>query len=195
MKFSSAAAAACALFGCALLPAQTSDAPKKKPVVINLDEPAAAAASQPTSAKPAAAVPASSPEAKVDKKTAAKKTTGAAEVKIPGVVVARAKGGFLGITIENSTFRIAFYDAKKKPAAADVGRALLRWKASYQKADERSTLERDGTGMLLAGGKAVRPPFAFKLYVTFVKDALPAEAATGPEGLGADESYVVDFRG
>ena len=35
------------------------------------------------------------------------------EPKIAGLVIPRAKGGFLGLTLENSNFKLAFYDGKK----------------------------------------------------------------------------------
>ena len=35
---------------------------------------------------------------------------------IEGIVVPRGALGFMGVQIVNSTFKISFYDAKKKPA-------------------------------------------------------------------------------
>ncbi len=128
--------------------------------------------------QPAKAAPAKS--AKQDDKTTE-------EPKIPGTVIPRAKGGYLGLTIEEGTFRLAFYGKDKKPANADADQAVMRWLVKYQKSDERTSLTRTGDGKALGGGKVVRPPYAFKLFLTLF---------TGEgEYLQTDENYVIDFQG
>ncbi len=110
--------------------------------------------------------------------------------KIEGMEVARTGGGFIGVAITGSTFKISFYDAKKKPVAADVGRALLRWDPKYKVGAERVVLNRTDDGMALASAKNIRPPYLFKLYITLLKSAAEGDAADT-----AGETYVIDFRG
>ncbi len=105
------------------------------------------------------------------------------EPKIDGIVLPRAKGGFLGLTLENSNFKLAFYDAKKLPAPADVARANARWLVHYTVFDERAVLTPTADGMALTSTKFVRPPYVFKLYLSLI-----VEGSTEPP-----EEYVIDF--
>jgi hypothetical protein len=109
------------------------------------------------------------------------------EPVIPGIVIPRTNGGYLGLTLENSNFKLSFYDAKKKPAKADVTRATARWQAQYKIADERAVLNPTSDGMALASNKFVRPPYVFKLYLTLFKEGGEGEETTA-------EPYLVDFR-
>jgi len=107
----------------------------------------------------------------------------------PGVVVgteiARAKGGFLGLALEDGHFKLSFYNAKKKPIPVDVARAALRWSVHYQPNDERTVLLPSGDGLSLGSPKTVRPPLSFQLHI-----GLFAEGSDD-----AVESYVIDFHG
>jgi hypothetical protein len=120
----------------------------------------------------------------------AKKTTTKPEVKkepeakIPGQTIPRANGTFLGLTLEDGKYLVRFYDAKKKPIAADVARASARWPNVHGPGDNRTVLNRSADGQSLLGAQFVRPPFAFKLFLTLIKD-------DGEAG----ETFVLDFRG
>jgi hypothetical protein len=115
------------------------------------------------------------------------------EPVIPGIVIPRTSGGYLGLTLENSNFKLSFYDAKKKPAKADVVRATARWQAQYKIADERAVLNPTSDGMALASNKFVRPPYVFKLYLTLFKESGASEESS--EGAATTtEPYLVDFR-
>jgi hypothetical protein len=107
-----------------------------------------------------------------------------AEPQLPGSVIARASGGFLSLSLEGGHFKLSFYDAKKKPIAADAVRAVTRWDPVNKTGDVRSILNPTDDGTALKGNVIVRPPYVFKVYVTLI---------------GADdkaiESHVVDFRG
>ena len=134
-------------------------------------------------AKPTATKPASPTEetsAKADDKAIEP------EAKIEGVVIERPDGSFVGVTIDGGTFKLSFYDKKKKPMAVDVTRATARWSPKQKAGDDRTVLNRGGDPNSLGGGKPVRPPYVFKLYLTLLRG----------EGDGAEavESYVVDFR-
>jgi hypothetical protein len=132
--------------------------------------------------RPAKTTP-SAKDAKTDKADKSKEE----EPKIPGTTIPRAKGGYLGLTIEDGQFKLAFYDAKKKAVAADADQAVMRWLVKYQKSDERTSLTRTMDGKALGGGKNVRPPYSFKLFITLF---------TGEgEGMKTDENYVIDFQG
>jgi hypothetical protein len=107
--------------------------------------------------------------------------------KIEGVEIARGEGkGYLGVQIVNSTFKINFYDAKKKPVAPDVARAALRWDPKYKVGEERVIL--NPSEKSLASPKNIRPPYNFKLFITLFKE--PAEGADPV----VSENYVIDFR-
>lgn len=125
-------------------------------------------------------------------KKAAPKTAEPAKKEEPamieGMVVSRGALGFMGVQIVNSTFKISFYDTKKKPAKADVVRAVLRWDPKYKVGQERVLLNLGEDGKSLASPKNIRPPYLFKLFITLLKDAAEGEEAAG-------ETHVIDFRG
>ena len=140
------------------------------------------------------AAAASPPKSVTTKKTDANKNTPATpgaqkpaapepEPQIPGITIPRAKGGFLGILVENGNFKLSFYDDKRKPAQVDVARATARWPVKYRLGDERTVLNPNAEGTALTSPKYVRPPYAFKLYLSLF--------AAGSEQ--AAESYVIDF--
>ena len=108
--------------------------------------------------------------------------------RIAGMEIARGAKGFLGLELVEGTFKLSFYDAKKKPMAPDVARAALRWDVKYKVGQERSVLNPSGDGKSLSSPKTVRPPYAFKLFITLLKEAVEGEDAAG-------ESFTVDFRG
>ena len=49
------------------------------------------------------------------------------EPKIPGTVIPRANGTFLGLEVVGGNFKLSFYDKKKKTMAPDITRASARW--------------------------------------------------------------------
>jgi len=164
------------------LTAQTTRAPEPPPTP---------EAAKSTPAKPADA---KSP-AKTDAKSAKPGATPAKpapkkaepEPKIPGTVISRANGSFLGLTLENNTFKLAFYDAKKKPMPVDVTCAVARWKVQYQRTQEQAVLNPGGDGKALFGSKTVRPPFAFRLRLNLL-------AGEGDSAKVVEE-LDVDFKG
>ena len=106
--------------------------------------------------------------------------------KIEGQEIKRGDR-YLGIAVVGGNFKLTFYDSKKKPMAPEVARAALRWRASYQPADERAVLTPAGDGKSLSSAKVVKPPLSFKLYIVLI----PAEGSEE----SASESYQIDFRG
>jgi hypothetical protein len=123
------------------------------------------------------------PKAGAGKGAAAPAAKKEAEPKINGIVLTRPKGGYLGLTLEGNNFKLSFYDAKKKPAQVDMARATARWPVHYSAFDERTVLNPNAEGTALTSPKYVRPPYAFKLYLSLF--------AAGSEQ--AAESYVIDF--
>jgi hypothetical protein len=138
-----------------------------------------------TSIALAAAVVAQSPTKKADAGKSAKKEE--APAKIEGMEIARGDAGFMGLKIVDGTFKLTFYDKAKKPIAADVSQAVMRWNPVYQRNEERVVLERSGDGKYLTSPRVIRPPHSFKLYMTLFKEPSP-----GTEAVAA-ENYVVDF--
>lgn len=108
--------------------------------------------------------------------------------RIEGIEVARAGGGFLGVAIVEGTFKISFYDDKKKPVKANVVRALLRWDPKGKIGQERVVLNLSADGKALTSPRTIRPPYVFKLFITLLQEAVEsAEPVAG-------ESYTIDFR-
>lgn len=96
--------------------------------------------------------------------------------KIEGIEIPHGKG-FMGIQLVSGTFKLSFYDEKKKPTTPDVTRAALRWDVKYQPTAERTVLNPDG-GNALVSSKVVKPPYTFKLNITLIKgegDDAPTE--------------------
>jgi len=123
------------------------------------------------------------PPAKAPAKPAAPTKEEDKEGKIVGVEIARANGSFLGLSIDGGGFKLAFYDAKKKPVAIDVASGMARWQPSYKKGNELAPLSPSGDGKALASSKVVQPPHTFKVFVTLFNAAGDAV-----------ENYTVDFR-
>jgi hypothetical protein len=105
--------------------------------------------------------------------------------KIDGLEVSRGDRGFLGIKVEDNTWKISFYNKEKKPVAADVAAIALRWPVQYQPNPERALLSPAGDGKVMSSDKTVRPPFTFTLYVTLLKDPSSTDQPA--------ETYVVSF--
>ena len=113
------------------------------------------------------------------------------EPVIPGIVIPRTNGGYLGLTLENSNFKLSFYDAKKKPDTVDVARATARWPVHYKTTEERTVLNPTPDNLALIANKFVRPPYVFKLYLTLLK----GEEGTAEDSAAASaESYTIDFQ-
>jgi hypothetical protein len=106
------------------------------------------------------------------------------EPKIPGQVLARANGTFLGLELEQGKFKLSFYDAKKKPMNVDVARAVGRWPNVHGPGSNRTVLNPNSEGNALVGAQFVRGPYVFNLILVLIKE--DGETA---------ESYSVPFRG
>lgn len=106
-----------------------------------------------------------------------------APAKIEGIVLNRPNGGYLGLTLADHHFVLKFFDAKKKPAKVDVKLANARWIVHYSIYNEHAVLLPNDDGTALTSPKYVRPPYAFKLYLTLVPDDPDAKT----------EDYVIDF--
>lgn len=170
MKLRCAAARAAAVLAVTLSFAQ---APRG--VRVTLDE-----ESKPAAKTPAGKPDAPKPAAKADARKAEKKSDEPG--KIEGVEIRRGDG-YLGLQLVGGTFKLSFYDAKKKSVAPDVVRANLTWKVRYQPNPEKAVLLPNGNA--LTSPKVVKPPFAFNVTVTLIK----SEAADAPV-----ENFSVDFR-
>lgn len=109
------------------------------------------------------------------------------EPKIEGIEIPYGERGYLGIQIVGSSFKLTFYDRKKKPVAPDVDRAALRWDPKYKVGDERVVLNPDPDGTSLSSPRNIRPPYNFKLFITLIKEAAEGQSP-------ATETIVVDFR-
>lgn len=132
----------------------------------------------PASTKPAAPKPAAPTSKPAVKK---EETMG----HVDGLVIARANGTFLGLTLDaERKFKLTFYDKKKKPTKPDVDRVLARWPNVHGPGDNRTVLNpADATSML--GAMPVRGPYAFLLFLTLLRGEGDAAQAV--------ETYTVQF--
>jgi len=105
--------------------------------------------------------------------------------KVDGIEVKRGDGSF-GVAIVEGHFQIKFYDAKRKVVPAPVTRIVLRWPVNYRPADERTVVEVSADGKSLTGGKIVKAPYVFKLFITFLADG-------ADDAGGGTETYTIDF--
>jgi hypothetical protein len=114
--------------------------------------------------------------------------------KIEGFEIPRGKDRFLGLELVDGKFKLSFYNAKKKPVAPDVSRAIARWDPKYKLGVERSVL--NPSGKALVGDKFIRPPYNFNLTIVLLRDDAPAPTP-GPDGTIAEpagETFVIPFR-
>ena len=160
------------LFATSLMHAQTAPAPAAKAP----DTPAPAV--KPATA-PAKTTPAATKAAPAVKKEAPLPT-------IPGTVINRPNGNFLGLEVVGGNFKLSFYDKKHKPMAVDVTRATARWPNPRAPGDNRTVLNVSGASALV-GQKPVVPPFNFTVFLTLLQ-------GEGDEAK-AVESYPVPFKG
>ncbi|MEO7413483.1 MAG: hypothetical protein ABIZ81_09005 [Opitutaceae bacterium] len=126
------------------------------------------------------------PATKAAADEAAKKKAEEPMGKVEGIEV-KYGSGYFGIELLAGNFKLTFYDAKRKVIPAPMPRAALRWPVNYRPADERTVLNLSEDGKALTSAKVVKPPYLFKLFITFL-----AEGAD--EAGGGGESFTVDFR-
>jgi hypothetical protein len=106
--------------------------------------------------------------------------------EIPGVTIAREKGGFLGVEITgNSNLKISFYDKDKAPIVANVALATVRWHDSTTTRIEFVALNPSSDRKCLTSPRVIRRPWAFNLTIL-----LFAAGNNNPV-----ESYTVDYSG
>jgi hypothetical protein len=104
------------------------------------------------------------------------------EGKIQGYAQKRPQGGWIGLEIKDSNFRLTFYNDKKKPIPADRTSATLKWSVHYQPNPERTELLPTDNPAVLASAYSVRAPYLFKLHVNLFA-----------EGLTEPETYIIDI--
>jgi hypothetical protein len=95
------------------------------------------------------------------------------EGKILGYAKMRPQGGWIGLEIKDSNFRLTFYNDKKKPVPADRSSAALRWSVHYQPNPERTELLPTDNPAVLASSYPVKAPYLFKVHVALLADGLP----------------------
>jgi len=105
---------------------------------------------------------------------------------ITGTPIQRSQGdGWLGLEIKDNTFKITFYNAKKKPIPADASSVALRWTVHYQSNDERTELLPSDDPAVMASAYYVRAPHSFPLHVIVLFAGKP----------DASEVYDLSFSG
>ena len=147
--------------------------------------PPAPAPANPASSTKAAPAPAKTEAKEKDKAKKKEDPKKKEEPKIAGMILNRPDGTFLGLTLQEGKYKLAFYGKDKKPAKVNVLRAAARWPNLHGPGDNRAVLNPAGDGTFLLGNQFVRGPYAFKLFITLIAN----EDGTG------NENYTVDFRG
>lgn len=90
---------------------------------------------------------------------------------IEGYEIARPSGTYLGLQVVGGNFKLSFYNAKKKPVAADVARGTARWDPKQKIGKDFCVLNPSDDGMALVGNKFVRPPYNFIVFLTLLNAA------------------------
>lgn len=103
-------------------------------------------------------------------------------IKLPGTVLNRPNGEYLTVEVVDGKLKLGFYNAKKKPTAPDVARALARWNPPTKTGSQRCVLNLASDGVSLTGSVFVSPPYKYPIYITLV----PAEGE-------ATETYTVHY--
>jgi hypothetical protein len=112
---------------------------------------------------------------------ATKKPAATVKHTIPGLALARDKGGFLGLEIDNNNnFKLSFYDKDKAPVVADVTSATISW-FFHDNGKEKFiyALSPGADGKSLTSPRAVVPPLPRRAVLFLFSDATsgnPAEA-------------------
>jgi hypothetical protein len=117
----------------------------------------------------------------------------AEEIQLQGVVIERPSG-FMTVTMEGPRVVLRFFDKDKKAIAPDVHHAIVKFKMTGRRPQNRTLLL--GTdGMSLTHGRVLRPPYNFKAFVSLVKDAGGEEVDDEDENaeVAEGERYTVDF--
>lgn len=96
--------------------------------------------------------------------TAAPAAEEAEEPKIAGVTLKRPDGRFLGVETEGVVMKITFYDAEKKPEAADAIRISARWTDSRP----RFTVLLPASAETLVSPGVLNRPFSYIVYLALV---------------------------
>lgn len=115
------------------------------------------------------------------------------EPELEGVVVPRGDG-FMTVTMDGPRVVLRFFDAKKKAIAPDVHHAIVKFKMSGRRPQNR-TLLLGADGMSLTHGRMLRAPYIFKAFVSLVKDASAETVADDDEAAEATagERYEINF--
>lgn len=101
---------------------------------------------------------------------------------IAGIPIQRGKN-WIGIELKDNTFRLTFYNEKKKPVPADASSAVFWWPVHYQPNPERTELTPTDNPAVFASSYSVRAPHTFPLHVILLFQGKP----------DSTETYVVDF--
>ena len=112
-----------------------------------------------------------------DAKAAAKKKT--FELPKEGKNIPREKGGWINVQTSGAQMIIKFFDAEKKPVAADVARATARFRYPAKSDQERTVLNREGEALVSPGN--VRPPHNFFIILTLLHGADDSDSAQSVE--------------
>ncbi len=84
---------------------------------------------------------------------------------IKGLEIARANGGFLGVTADGVSLVVTFYDKKKKPVKADAVRVNARW-TDRVKARSAVLLPEDAS--TFKSPPVLKPPYRYVAFLVLI---------------------------
>ena len=84
---------------------------------------------------------------------------------IKGLEIARANGGFLGVSTEGVSLVVTFYDKKKKPAKADAIRVNARW---TDRVKARSAVLLPTDASTFQSPPVLKPPYRYVAFLVLI---------------------------
>lgn len=107
------------------------------------------------------------------------------ELPTGGVNLARAVGGWINVEVTGHRFVLSFFDAGKRPVAADRSGGIVRYIYTSKEDKAPAPLARSEDGQTLVSPARIRPPHVFHVHIV-----LRGERSGEP-----DESYNIRYPG
>lgn len=84
---------------------------------------------------------------------------------VKGLEIARANGGYLGVTTDGVSLVVSFYDKKKKPVKADAIRVNARW---TDRIKARSAVLLPTDASTFQSPPVLKPPYRYVAFLVLI---------------------------